>query len=96
MVGAVDGATVVGGEGELDGKGDGPAGVPGEDDDGVGGRGRVYRGEIHHQPWPLQPAMVEIEVNSMSAAASVPIPDVPPILHFARLLHVAVWPLQSI
>lgn len=62
----------------------------------LGRRGRVYRGEIHHQPWPLQPATAEIEVNSMSAAAGVPLPNIPPILHFARLLHVAVWPLHRV
>lgn len=30
----------------------------------VDGAGRVYRGEIHHQPWPLQPARAEIDVNT--------------------------------
>src|SRR3954454_5942696 len=26
---------------------------------------RVLRGDIHHPPWPLQPAVAEIERNSM-------------------------------
>ncbi|MCL4871413.1 MAG: DUF2071 domain-containing protein [Anaerolineae bacterium] len=61
-----------------------------------GRRGRVYRGEIHHQPWPLQPAAAEITTNSMAAAATIPLPDIPPLLHFARLIHVAIWPLTPI
>jgi uncharacterized protein YqjF (DUF2071 family) len=55
--------------------------------------GRLYRGDIHHAPWPLQPAEAEIEVNTMAAAAGIRLPDAPPLLHFARSLEVLVWPL---
>ena len=27
--------------------------------------GVLYRAEIHHPPWPLQPAQAEIELNTM-------------------------------
>ena len=30
-------------------------------------RGTIWRGEIHHTPWPLQPAEAEIEDNTMTA-----------------------------
>ena len=56
----------------------------------------VYRAEIHHVPWPLQPATAEIEVNSMTEPHGLSLPDVPPLLHFARRLKVAVWPLKRI
>ena len=29
-------------------------------------KGRIYRGDIHHAPWPLQRAEAEIESNEMS------------------------------
>jgi uncharacterized protein YqjF (DUF2071 family) len=54
-------------------------------------REQVHRAEIHHAPWPLQPAEAEIEVNTMAAARGFDLPDVPPLLHFAQRLDVIVW-----
>jgi uncharacterized protein YqjF (DUF2071 family) len=56
----------------------------------------LYRGEIHHLPWPLQPAGAEITVNTMTEAAGITLPPEPPILHFARRLDVIVWPLMAV
>jgi hypothetical protein len=56
--------------------------------------GRVYRGEIHHQPWPLQEAEAEIEVNTVAAAAGIALPAIAPLLHFAHRLEVLIWPLR--
>lgn len=58
-------------------------------------RGQVYRGEIHHQQWPLQRAEAELEVNTMAAAADISLPAIPPLLLFARKLTVLIWPLVS-
>lgn len=58
--------------------------------------GRVYRAEIHHQPWPLQDAAAEIEANSMASAAGVSLPQTPPLLHFAKKLEVLIWPLSRV
>jgi uncharacterized protein YqjF (DUF2071 family) len=52
---------------------------------------RVYRAEIHHHPWPLQPADAEIETNTMAAAAGIELPAVAPRQAFASLLDVVVW-----
>jgi uncharacterized protein YqjF (DUF2071 family) len=60
------------------------------------GRGQLLRGEIHHQQWPLQPAEDELRRNTMALAASVTLPDTPPLLHFARHLEVLVWPLARV
>ena len=57
-------------------------------------QGRVYIGEIHHIPWPLQPAEAEIEVNGMAAASGIELPNSAPLLHFVRRIDVAVWQLQ--
>ncbi len=62
----------------------------------VTGGGRLYRGDIHHLPWPLQPALADITTNSMAAAAGIHLPDTPPLLHFARRLDVVVWPLTHV
>jgi len=59
-------------------------------------RDKVYRGEIHHLPWPLQDASAEITVNTMARAAGIALPDTKPLLHFARRLDVLIWPLQRI
>lgn len=59
-------------------------------------QGRIYRGEIHHLPWPLQRATAELTACTMSAPLGVPLPGPPPLVHFARRLDVVVWPLQRI
>jgi hypothetical protein len=62
----------------------------------VDASGRLYRGEIDHQPWPLQRATAEIELNQMASASGISLPDVAPLLHFARRLDVVVWPLRRL
>ena len=53
--------------------------------------GQVLRAHIHHLPWPLQDAELEIECNSVAAAAGITLPGNPPLLHFAKRLEVLVW-----
>ena len=62
----------------------------------VGRDGRPLIGEIHHPPWPLQPATADIQRNEMAASSGITLPDVAPLLHFARRLDVVVWPLQRL
>jgi uncharacterized protein len=59
-------------------------------------RDQVWRGEIHHAPWPLQDAAAQIEVNTMAQAAGVDLPDSQPLLHFAKRLDVLIWPLTRV
>jgi uncharacterized protein YqjF (DUF2071 family) len=59
-------------------------------------RGRVYRGEIHHPPWPLQPAEADWEVNTMSEQIGIKLPDVPPLLHFVQHIDVVGWLLEPV
>jgi hypothetical protein len=54
----------------------------------------VYRCEIHHQQWPLQDAEAEFEINTMASTAGIALPDIKPLLHFARRLEVLIWPLR--
>lgn len=55
----------------------------------------VYRGEIHHVPWPLQEATCEITENTVAAAAGIKLPSIPPLLNFAHELDVLIWPLRK-
>lgn len=57
---------------------------------------RLYRGEIHHQAWPLYDAEAQIETNTMASAAGIELPATPPLLHFAKAIQVAIWPLKRV
>ena len=59
-------------------------------------RQRVFRGEIHHLPWPLQPAEATVTKNMMAQAAGISLPDQPPLLHFSKRLDVLIWPLRLV
>jgi len=54
-------------------------------------RDRLYRGEIHHRPWPLQPASCEVRDNTMTGQIGVGLPEDEPVLHYARRLDVVAW-----
>jgi uncharacterized protein len=54
-------------------------------------RGRVFRADIHHLPWPLQDANAVIDQNTMALADGIVLPDATPLLHYARGLRVLVW-----
>jgi Uncharacterized conserved protein (COG2071) len=56
--------------------------------------GAVYRGEIHHQPWPLQNAEADLETSTVATAAGISLPETAPSLLFARRLEVLIWPLR--
>jgi uncharacterized protein YqjF (DUF2071 family) len=62
----------------------------------IGSKGEVYRGEIHHASWPLQHAEAEIDVNTMTAPHGLPLPDVPPLLHFAREIETIEWAITRV
>jgi uncharacterized protein YqjF (DUF2071 family) len=54
-------------------------------------RGRVWRTEIDHPAWPLQPAEAVITVDSMAAASGLALPESAPHLRFAARLDVRAW-----
>ncbi len=51
---------------------------------------RLWRADIHHAPWPLQPAEAEIDVNTVADEAGVQLSG-PPLLHYAERLDVLAW-----
>lgn len=54
-------------------------------------RGVIRRAEIHHEPWPLQPAFARVEADTMAASHGIDVPAQMPHLLFARRLDVRVW-----
>ena len=54
-------------------------------------RKRLYRADIHHLPWELQPAAVDLELNTMAQTTGIELPSTPDLTHFSRSLKVLVW-----
>lgn len=59
-------------------------------------KGQLYKGDIHHVPWPLEQAEAEFEVNLLPHAHGIELPDTQPLLLFARELVVYVWSLEMV
>ena len=58
--------------------------------------GPLYRAEIHHVPWPLQPASATIQRNEMLEAAQLDVGGLPALSHFSRRLEVIVWGREQV
>ena len=54
--------------------------------------GELFRADIHHPPWPLQPAEAEIRENTMPPPGIEL--DGEPLLHFSERQDVIIWPLE--
>lgn len=62
----------------------------------IDARDGVHCCDIHHAPWPLQPARARIEENTMADAAGIDLGGEPQLLHFARRLDVLAWSLEPV
>ncbi|MDQ3936171.1 MAG: DUF2071 domain-containing protein [Actinomycetota bacterium] len=58
-------------------------------------RGVVHRGDIHHPPWPLQPAEAELRRNTMAEGLGLRL-EGEPLLHFAARQDVPMWRIRPI
>jgi hypothetical protein len=54
---------------------------------------RPLRVEIHHPPWPLQPADGELEAQGMADQIGVRL-EGEPLLHFSARQDTLIWPLR--
>ncbi len=59
-------------------------------------RGRLFRADVEHEPWSLQPAELQIDVNTMAQAHGIELPSLAPIVQFARRLEVIAAPLRRV
>lgn len=58
--------------------------------------GRLFRGEIHHSPWPLQHAEATVELLSLASGLGLPLPAGEPLLHYSERQDTFVWPLRRV
>jgi hypothetical protein len=56
-------------------------------------QGRQLRVDIHHPPWPLQPAEGELEAQGMADQIGVRLEGAP-LLHFSARQDTLIWPLK--
>jgi len=59
-------------------------------------KGRLYRGDIAHAPWPLQPAQAEWDTCRMTGLLGIDLPSVPEHVLYARSLDVRAWWLTRV
>ncbi len=59
-------------------------------------KSRVFRGDIHHDPWPLQRAEAEFYRNDMTDWLGFNLPSTVPHLLFAKRLEVVAWTLSRL
>lgn len=58
--------------------------------------GALYRGEVHHYPWPLQNAKAQIFSNSMLNNFDIKIPNTEPHLLYSKGVDVILWNLEKV
>jgi uncharacterized protein YqjF (DUF2071 family) len=56
--------------------------------------GKLYRADIHHEPWSLQEAAAELEEVAIAPAGIELEGD--PLLHVAARQDTLVWPLEDV
>jgi uncharacterized protein len=56
----------------------------------------ALRVDIHHPPWPLQPAEAEITTNTMAEVAEIRLPSMAPLVHFSKRQDMVAWGIQRV
>ncbi len=59
-------------------------------------QGHLYRGDIHHRRWQLQPADLCLSRNTMTQPLGLSLAAQPDALAFSRAIQVAIWPLRKL
>jgi len=62
----------------------------------VGRGGALWRGAVHHAPYPLQRAELDECEETLIAAAGVRRPDEPPLAHYASEVAVEIFGLERV
>ena len=61
----------------------------------LGGGNETPPYDIHHRPWPLQPATVVVHESTVASAMGIELPHEPPLLHYSERQDIVIWPLRS-
>lgn len=59
------------------------------------GIGATMAIDIHHRAWPLQPAALTIDKNTMFDSLGIPLPDEAPIATYSKAMDVLIWPIRK-
>src|SRR5262249_40375598 len=59
-------------------------------------RGVLYRCQIDHQPWPLQPAVVNIISNTLGKPFGVQLEGPPLLMQYVDRLDALIWPISPL
>ena len=59
-------------------------------------RKRLYRGQVHHTPYPVQTAELLGLEETLLSASGIPRPDQAPLVHFSGGVDVEIFPLQDV
>lgn len=57
---------------------------------------RLYRGRVHHPPYPLQAAELHSLQENLLGAAGITPPFGSPLVHYAREVRVEVFPIEPV
>jgi uncharacterized protein YqjF (DUF2071 family) len=55
--------------------------------------GKVLRADIHHEPWLMSQATVELTRNTVGGAAGLSLSEHPPLVQYSERQEVLIWPL---
>ena len=58
--------------------------------------GRMFRGEVHHVPWPLQKAEGNVLAEELLKPHGLSTSGELPLLHYSRGVDVVLWPLEKL
>jgi uncharacterized protein YqjF (DUF2071 family) len=57
----------------------------------------LWRVDVHHEPWPLQAAEIEIHRNEILAASGIELlPGQTPVCHYSSGVHVVSYPMMRV
>jgi uncharacterized protein len=57
--------------------------------------GTLYQARVHHEPYPAQPAVISALREEFLPTIGLARPERPPLSHYAREVHVDVYPLRE-
>ncbi len=58
--------------------------------------GKLYRGQVHHSPYPVQRAIVSELRENMISAAGIEHGEEAPLAHYASEVNVRIYPLREV
>lgn len=56
----------------------------------------IFHGDIHHQPWPLQRADVQIQRNTLFSPLNLDFSEEDPVVHFSKGVDSLMWNVKKL